>query len=476
MTAPIQIARDQDTASLEFPPGFRWGAATAAFQVEGALDTDGRTASVWDTFTAVPGRVANGDRADLAVDHYHRYRDDVALMAELGLGTYRFSVSWPRIQPDGRGAGNPKGLDFYSRLVDELLDRGIEPMLTLYHWDHPQALEDAGGWAARDMVERFADYAALVAARLGDRVPLWTTLNEPWCTAFLGHASGIHAPGIADDTTALTVVHHLNLAHGLGVRALRAALPATAEISIALNPAPVRTPVDTPENREAVRRADGLRNRVFLDPLLRGSYPADLVADTAHLTDWGFVRDGDLATVTEPIDLLGVNYYTPLYVAAGPGTADPYNRWIGSEGLLHVASADGPATIHGTVDAGALRELLNRVRHDYGPVPIVIAENGVAFPDRVGPDGRVDDPGRIAYLHAHLTALHDAVTDGVDVRGYMMWSLIDNFEWVYGYSQAFGLIHVDRATQHRTIKNSGHWYRNVISANALPPLDPPTAG
>ncbi|GIF62128.1 beta-glucosidase [Asanoa ishikariensis] len=476
MTVPTRNAPDRSVAPLEFPAGFRWGAATAAFQVEGALDVDGRGASVWDTFTSVPGRVANEDRADLAVDHYRRYRDDVALMAELGLGTYRFSVSWPRVQRNGRGAGNPKGLDFYSRLVDELLSRGIEPMLTLYHWDHPQALQDIGGWARRDMAERFADYAALVGARLGDRVPLWTTLNEPWCTAFLGHASGIHAPGIAHDATALRVVHHLNLAHGLAVAALRATLPATAQVSIALNPAPVRTPVDTVANRDAVRRADALRNRVFLDPLLRGAYPADLIADTAHVTDWGFVRDGDLATVTAPIDLLGVNYYTPLYVAAGPGPADPYNRWIGSEGLLHVASADGPSTIHGTVDPGALRELLNRIRHDYGPVPIVIAENGVAFPDRVGPDGSVADPGRIAYVHAHLAALHDAIADGVDVRGYMMWSLIDNFEWVYGYGQPFGLVHVDRATQHRTIKNSGHWYRNVIAANALPPLDPPAAG
>jgi beta-glucosidase len=476
MTAPSQTAPDRRHAPPEFPAGFRWGAATAAFQVEGALDADGRTPSVWDTFTAVPGRVDNGDRADLAVDHYRRYRDDVALMAQLGLNTYRFSVSWPRVQPDGRGAANVKGLDFYSRLVDELLANGIEPMLTLYHWDHPQVLQDAGGWANRDMTERFADYAALVAARLGDRVPLWVTLNEPWCTAFLGHASGIHAPGVADDATTLTVAHHLNLAHGLGVQALRAALPGTAQVSIALNPAPVRTPVDTQENQDAVRRADALRNRIFLDPLLRGQYPADLIADTAHITDWGFVRDGDLATATAPIDVLGVNYYTPLYVAAGPGPADPYNRWVGSDGLVHIAPADGPSTIHGVVDAAALRELLNRIRHDYGPVPIVIAENGVASPDTVGPDGRVDDAGRVAYLHAHLAALHDAITDGVDVRGYVMWSLIDNFEWVYGYSQRFGLIHVDRDTQRRTVKDSGHWFRQVIAANAIPPLDPPAAG
>ncbi|MEV4417371.1 GH1 family beta-glucosidase [Catellatospora sp. NPDC049609] len=476
MTAATETAPHAGAAPSEFPAGFRWGAATAAFQVEGALDADGRTPSTWDTFTAVPGRVHGEHRADVAVDHYHRYREDVALMAELGLNTYRFSVSWPRVQPDGRGPANPKGLDFYSRLVDELLANGIDPMLTLYHWDHPQVLQDAGGWADRDMAQRFADYAGLVAARLGDRVPLWVTLNEPWCTAFLGHASGIHAPGVADDATTLAVAHHLNLAHGLGVQALRAALPASAQVSIALNPAPVRTRGTSPADLDAVRRADALRNRIFFDPLLRGAYPADLIADTAHVSDWSFVRDGDLATAAVPIDVLGVNYYTPLYVAGGEGPADPYNRWVGSEGLVHVAPAEGPATIHGQVDAGGLRELLNRIRHDYGPVPIMIAENGVSYPDQLGPDGRVDDVGRVDYLHAHLAALHDAITDGVDVRGYVMWSLIDNFEWVYGYSQTFGLIHVDRATQRRTIKNSGHWYRGVIAANAIPPLNTPAAG
>jgi beta-glucosidase len=461
------------TNALLFPPGFRWGAATAAFQVEGALAAGGRTPSTWDTFTAIPGRVDNGDSPADAVEHYERYRDDVALMAQVGLNTYRFSVSWPRVQPGGRGQGNAAGLGFYSRLVDELLAHDITPMLTLYHWDHPQELQDAGGWAQRDMTERFADYAELVARHLGDRVPLWITLNEPWCTAFLGHASGVHAPGIADGATALTVAHHLNLAHGLGVQALRAVLPPAALIAAALNPAPVRCMVDTPENRDAVRRADALRNRIFLDPLLGLDYPADLIADTAGVTDWSFVRDNDLKVAATAFDLLGINYYTPLVVAAGPGDRpDPYNPWVGSEDRLHPVSLQG-ASIHGLADAAGLRDLLLRIQRDYPPIPVIIAENGVASFDEVGPDGAVDDAARIAYLHAHLVALHEAIATGVDVRGYITWSLMDNFEWVYGYAQKFGLIHVDRATQNRTIKRSGHWYRQVIAANAVPPLPDP---
>jgi beta-glucosidase len=346
-------------------------------------------------------------------------------------------------------------------------------MLTLYHWDHPQELQDAGGWAQREMAERFADYAELVARHLGDRVPLWITLNEPWCTAFLGHASGVHAPGIADGATALTVAHHLNLAHGLGVQALRAVLPPQALIAAALNPAPVRCIVDTAENRDAVRRADALRNRIFLDPLLGLDYPADLIADTAGVTDWSFVRDNDLKVAATAFDLLGINYYTPLVVAAGPGEEpDPYNPWIGSEDRLHSVRLQG-ASIHGLADAHGLRDLLLRIRRDYPPVPVIIAENGVASPDEIGPDGTVDDAARIAYMHAHLVALHEAINSGVDVRGYITWSLMDNFEWVYGYAQKFGLIHVDRATQIRTVKRSGHWYRQVIAANAVPSLPDP---
>jgi beta-glucosidase len=444
---------------LSFPAGFRWGAATAAYQVEGAVAEAGRVPSIWDTFTAQPGNVVNGDSAAVTVDHFHRFREDVALMARLGLTTYRFSVSWARALADG-------GLDFYERLVDELLAHEIEPMLTLYHWDHPQWLEDLGGWGSRDMASRFADYATTVGRVLGDRVPLWITLNEPWCTAFLGHASGVHAPGLKDGRLALTAAHHLNLAHGLGVQALRAALPESAQVCLALNPAPVRS--DSPE---AARRADALRNRLFLDPVLLAEYPADLIADTTAVTDWGFVRDDDLKIVAAPVDLLGVNYYTPLVVAEGPGPDDAYNPWVGSEGRLHVpppAVPDGgEVTMHGAVDATGLYDLLMRLRRDYPPVPLVIAENGAAFPDHVGPDGRVDDPRRIAYLRAHLTELHRAIADGADVRGYIAWSLMDTFEWAYGYSQRFGLVHVDLDSGRRTIKSSGDWYREVIATNTV---------
>ena len=457
-------------AELSFPGGFRWGAATAAFQIEGAVAEDGRGMSIWDTFTAVPGTVLDGATAEVSVDHYHRWRDDVAQMAALGLKTYRFSVSWPRIQPTGRGPANRAGLDFYSALVDELLDRGIEPMLTLYHWDHPQALQDGGGWASRDTAHRFADYASLVAAGLGDRVPLWTTINEPWCTAFLGHASGVHAPGIRDPRLALVAAHHLNLAHGLAAQALRAQLPATAQLCVAINPAPIRPLTASPEDQEAARRADALRNRIFLDPLHGAGYPADLVSDTRHLTDWSFVRDGDTGVIATPLDLLGVNYYTPLVVAAaGPDSpADPYNPWVGSEGIVRSVLPGGQeTTIHGGVDPGGLLELLRRISRDYPAPPIIIAENGAAYPDAIAPDGTINDVQRIAYLQAHLAALHDAIAEGIDVRGYVMWSLMDNFEWAYGYTQNFGLIHVDRATQRRTIKNSGHWYRQVIANNAI---------
>jgi beta-glucosidase len=454
--------------SLSFPPGFRWGAATAAFQVEGATAADGRGRSVWDTFTARPGTVLDGSTAEVAVDHYHRYREDVALMAALGLTTYRFSVSWPRIQPTGRGPANQRGLDFYSSLVDELLAHGIEPMLTLYHWDHPQALEDSGGWANRDTAERFADYAGLVAARLGDRVPLWTTLNEPWCSAFLGHASGIHAPGRQDDVAALRAVHHLNVAHGLAVGALRAVLPEPALVSIALNPAPIRPATGTERDADAARRADALRNRIFLDPLLGKGYPADLLADTAHLTDWSFVASGDLGLVSAPLDLLGINYYTPLVVTGAPGRPDPYSPWVGSEDRVGTLGAGGPDdTIHGAVDPRGLYDLLERITRDYPTPPVIIAENGASYPDHVEPDGRVHDPRRIAYIQAHLATLAEAIHNGMDVRGYITWSLIDNFEWAYGYSQTFGLIHVDRETQRRTIKSSGHWLRQRIRDNAV---------
>ena len=310
-------------AGHRFPTGFHWGAASSAYQIEGAWDEDGREPSIWDTFARTPGKVRNGDTGDVAIDHYHRYAEDVRLIADLGLTAYRFSTAWPRIQPGGRGPANARGLDVYSRLVDELLGAGITPFLTLYHWDLPQALEDAGGWTNRETALRFGEYAELVARRLGDRVGFWTTLNEPWCSAYLGYSSGAHAPGRTEPAASLTAVHHLNLAHGLGVEAVRAAAGGPVQLSVTLNLAAVRTVGDGPENLEAVRRVDGVANRLFLDPMLRGEYPQDVLADTARLTDWSFVKDADLATINARIDSLGVNYYNPTFVAAPDGAAGP---------------------------------------------------------------------------------------------------------------------------------------------------------
>ena len=460
---------------LAFPDGFLWGAATAAYQIEGAATADGRGRSIWDTFSHTPGRVAGGDTGDVAADHYHRYRQDVELMAELGLSAYRFSVSWPRVRPGGTGPANPAGLDFYERLVDELLRRGITPVLTLYHWDLPQELEDAGGWGSRATADRFAEYAAIVAGRLGDRVPAWTTLNEPWCSAFLGYGSGVHAPGRTDAGLSLAAAHHLLLAHGLGVQALRSALPAGHQVSITLNLSAVVPASASAADAGAARRIDGLANRLFLDPLLRGRYPDDVRADTAALADWAFVHDGDERAISAPIDVLGINYYTPTVVGAGgeqergsDGHApSQHSPWPGCDDVRFVRRP-GPRTAMGwTIDARGLRALLDRVHREYPGTPLMITENGAAFDDEPGPDGGVEDPARIAYLRDHLAVVHEAIESGVDLRGYFVWSLLDNFEWAYGYSKRFGIVHVDYPTQRRVLKDSARWYRDVISANGL---------
>ncbi|MFD1829489.1 GH1 family beta-glucosidase [Streptomyces desertarenae] len=461
-----------------FPPGFLWGTATAAYQIEGAAREDGRTPSIWDTYSHTPGRTRNGDTGDIACDHYHRWREDVAIMSELGVGAYRFSVSWPRVQPTGSGPASRKGLDFYSRLVDELLDKGIRPVVTLYHWDLPQELEDAGGWPERATAERFAEYAGIVAGALGDRVATWTTLNEPWCSAFLGYGSGVHAPGRTDQADALRAAHHLNLAHGLGVQALRAALPAEAQTSVTLNLHHVRSLTDGEADRDAARRIDGTANRIFTGPMLRGEYPEDVRRDTAHLTDWSFVRDGDLAHIHQPLDFLGVNYYSPTLVSAATGSAShnadghgasEHSPWPGGDDVAFHRTP-GPTTAMGwTVDPEGMYELLVRVGEDFPELPVVITENGAAFDDYVDPEGRVVDPDRISYLHGHLTAVHRAIEAGVDVRGYFLWSLLDNFEWGYGYSKRFGAVYVDYATGRRIPKESSRWYARVARDGALPP-------
>ncbi|MFI6107787.1 GH1 family beta-glucosidase [Streptomyces sp. NPDC051310] len=465
------------TATRHFPPGFLWGAATAAYQIEGAAAEDGRTPSIWDTFARTPGKVFEGHTGDVATDHYHRFRDDVRLMAELGLNAYRFSVSWSRVQPTGRGPAVQKGLDFYRRLVDELLAHGISPTLTLYHWDLPQDLEDAGGWPHRATAERFGEYAALVADALGDRVGRWTTLNEPWCSAFLGYGSGVHAPGRTDPVAALRAAHHLNLGHGRAVQALRAALPAGAEVSVSLNLHELRPLTSAPEDIEAVRRIDAVGNRVWLGPMLGGAYPQDLLADTAHLTDWSFVRPGDLAVAHQPLDVLGVNYYTPTVVAkVRDGDAAPrddghgasaYSPWPGADDVAF-HQAPGERTAMGwAVDPTGLYDLLMRLAGEHPGLPLLITENGAAYEDEPAPDGSVADPERIAYVHGHLEAVHRAITDGADVRGYFLWSLLDNFEWAYGYAKRFGAVRVDYATQTRTPKASAHWYAKVARSGEL---------
>ncbi|MEV0396697.1 GH1 family beta-glucosidase [Polymorphospora rubra] len=456
---------------VTFPPDFLWGAATAAYQIEGAATEGGRTPSIWDTFSDTPGKVLLGHTGDVACDHYHRFRDDVRLMADLGLRSYRFSVSWPRVQPGGSGPANQEGLDFYRRLVDELLENDIEPWLTLYHWDLPQPLEDAGGWPVRDTAARFADYAALTHAALGDRVRYWTTLNEPWCSAFLGYGSGAHAPGRSDGGDAVRAAHHLMLGHGLAVQAIRAARP-DHELGVTLNLYPVTPQTDTPGDRDAARRIDGLANRIFLDPILRGEYPADVIEDLRDVTGFEHVHDGDLAVIGTPLSVLGINYYSRHVVAAPVEGAEPEpywrapSSWPGSEDVRFVTRGIPVTDMDWEIDAPGLVEILRRVHDEYPEVPLYVTENGAAFVDRVV-DGRVDDPERLAYFDAHLRACHEAIEAGVPLRGYFAWSLMDNFEWAWGYTKRFGMIHVDYDSQLRIPKSSARWYAEVIRRNGL---------
>ena len=458
--------------STVFPSGFVWGAATAAYQVEGAAGEDGRGVSIWDTFARTPGRVRNGDTGDVAADHYRRWRDDVKLMRDLGLEAYRFSISWPRVQPDGAGATNQRGLDFYSALVDGLLDAGIEPFVTLYHWDLPQALEDAGGWPARETAQRFAEYAAIVFETLGDRVRHWATLNEPWCSAFLGYGSGVHAPGVRDGGKAVAAVHHLLLAHGLAIEAMRAAAPREARLGIVLNLEPRRPASGDPADVAAARLADGMFNRIFLDPLFAGRYPDDVLEHLGSRVSLEHVRDGDAATIAAPIDTLGVNYYRPLTVGARRGeplrgASAPAVNWPG-EDAIGTPPNDGPTTAMGwPVDATGLDELLVRLRDEYTSLPLYVTENGAAYDDHPDGNGFVQDVDRVAYLSTHLRAAHRALDAGVNLGGYFVWSLLDNFEWAEGYGRRFGIVHVDYATQRRTPKQSALWYSAVIAANGL---------
>lgn len=459
------------------PKDFLLGAATAAYQIEGAAHDDGRTPSIWDTFSHTPGRTWNGDTGEVAADHYNRLDADLDLMRDLGLEAYRFSISWPRVQPGARGGLNAKGVAFYSRLVDGLLARGIRPVATLYHWDLPQELEDAGGWPQRDTAERFAEYAARIVEVLGDRVAMWTTLNEPWCSAFLGYGSGAHAPGRTNGASALAAMHHLNLAHGLAVTEIRRAARNAPDVSATLNFHVPRHGSDDAE--DAVRRIDALANRAFTEPILRGAYPDDLLADTAGVTDWSFVRDGDLAKIAAPIDVLGVNYYSTVTVTEwdgrSPRTGNDGHKgasgspWPGSEHVEFLPQP-GPQTEMGwNIAPDALEELLLRLSADYPDVPLIVTENGAAFHDEVV-DGRVHDVARQDYIERHLAATIRAREAGADVRGYFVWSLMDNFEWGYGYSKRFGIVRVDYDTQERLVKDSGRRYAELIQTRALSSL------
>lgn len=462
-----------------FPDGFLWGAATAAYQVEGAVDQAGRGKSIWDTFSHSPGRTKNGDTGDVACRHYEKVWEDLDLMAELGLRAYRFSVAWPRVQPEGKGAPNQAGLDFYRELVEGLRERGIVPVATLYHWDLPQALEDEGGWAVRGTAERFAEYAATVAGALADGVGLWITLNEPWCSAWLGYGIGLHAPGRSEPQASLRATHHLLLAHGLATQALRAS--GRSPVGITLNLAPQLPVSDHELDVAAARAADGGLNRLYLDPLFKAEYPSDVMGKLAGLgLAMDVVREGDMAIVSSPVDFLGVNYYMTTSVASTERLAEARQAgYLAPESLR--SSATGPfgvavvrrpwleQTAAGwEVDPGGLTAMLQRLHDEYTKGPLYVTENGVALDDYRGPDGAVHDPGRISYLESHIKAAKAATDAGVDLRGYFVWSLLDNFEWSEGYSKRFGLAWVDYPTGERVRKDSFFWYQKLIAEGRLP--------
>jgi beta-glucosidase len=435
-----------------FPPDFVWGTATASIQIEGATTEDGRGESVWDRFCATPGKVRNGDNGAIACDFYHRYRDDIALMRELGIDAFRLSIAWPRVIPTGRGAVNEKGLDFYDRLVDELLGNGITPYVTLFHWDTPHPIEDEGVWPVRGTVEAFEAYVEAVAGRLGDRVNHWITHNEPWVVSWVGHGWGHHAPGRTSDADALATAHHLLLSHGRAVRILRELSP-KAEVGITLNLDYAYAAGDDDGDEAAAAWVDGLHNRWFLDPIFKGAYPSDMVEAWRDVLPE--IHDGDLETISTPIDFLGVNNYTSPLVAADTD---------GSRSRI-VRRADVDRTDMGwEVVPDGLRDLLLRLARDYSPKGIYVTENGAAYPDVRGHDGSVGDPERQSYFEGYIGAAAEAAASGVPLKGYFAWSLLDNFEWAWGYWKRFGLVYVDFATLERVPKGSFYWYRDLIAA------------
>jgi beta-glucosidase len=440
--------------SIRFPAGFVWGAATASYQIEGAWREDGKGESIWDRFSHTPSKIENGDTGDVAADHYHRWQSDVQLMADLGLKAYRFSIGWPRILPQGYGKVEPRGLDFYNRLVDGLLAAGIEPYATLYHWDLPQALQDRGGWPARDTAQAFAEYAEVVARSLGDRVKHWMTLNEPWVSAVLGYMAGVHAPGHQDLGEAAAATHHLLLGHGLAVPVIRRD-SAAARVGIVLNYSPAYPASDREEDILAAQMSDVVVQRTYLDPLAGRPYPSELAQIGQVSMD--MIEPGDMETIANPIDFLGLNNYTREVVRHGREFA--------------LDSAEGEnverTEMGWEVYPEGIYEMLMRVTREYPFKALYITENGAAFADQVGPSGKVDDPRRVSFLKRYLTQVARAIEDGAPLRGYFVWSLIDNFEWAHGFSKRFGLVYVDYERQARIPKTSARWYSQAIADNAI---------
>ncbi|WP_309867456.1 GH1 family beta-glucosidase [Desmospora profundinema] len=457
-----RVNRYIDTKTTTFPENFVWGVATSSFQIEGAVDRDGRGESIWDRFGKVPGKIDNGDTGDVACSHYDRYRDDVQLMKELSVQSYRFSVSWPRIFPEGKGRPNQKGMDFYKSLVDQLLQAGITPMLTCYHWDLPQALQERGGWLNRDTIDRFLEYVTHLYRELGDVVPSWITHNEPWVVSYLGYGNGIHAPGIQDFSSSLKAAHHLLLSHGKAVSAFRQLGPKDGEIGISLNLTSSYPADDSEECRDAARKWDGFINRWYLDPLFKGKYPADMVDYYAAGGWFGpDTPEEEMDAISQPIDFLGINYYSRATLRPGD-SGDP-----ACLGVEHVSTGRPVTAMGWEIDPQGLYDLLKRLRRDYGETPIIITENGAAFEDQRKEDDTIQDESRVRYIHDHLKACHRALADQVPLKGYYAWSFMDNFEWAFGYQKRFGLVHVDYETQKRTPKNSAWWYKQVMENNGV---------